>query len=235
MSKLQSFLEQLVGAGIVPSADQLGEEQKRVIQTFLEQEEAERQKLQKERDDLDRRVRGQDAKISGYDNEIRELRLRLGQDAGPDALGRLKTEMHETYGSKLEELLAIVKGQQAELASAQARIARGDAIAKLAEQYPILKDPKYHAMLPETPDEAALSERAKLLMALKEETERVTVEQIRAGYVPATAPPRVIPGNVDTFDREIQSIAARRDSGAISPQQAKLEMDTVMKAFAQRS
>jgi len=243
MAELQGFLEQLVEAGIIPSLEQIeiGEEVKGKLESFLGVSQEEYDQIKADYDEMSKRRSGQDEKLrllSEENKALKQARKSAESNTGDvsaqyqQMLAEMRTEMDSAYGEKLDEVLGLLQSQTQKAQQLEAKVARQDAINRLASEYPVFKDPKFQALVPETADESLLRERAELLTALKQETEAMTVEQIRDGFIPATAPPRVIPGKQSTLERELASINTRRDSGEINYQQAAKEMDNVMKMYA---
>ena len=248
MPKLESFLEQLVGAGMtLPSVDELGDDARKLFEEMLGADEAAKN-YQKEAADakskleeMDARRKGQDTKIREQQELIKSLQEKSVTSSTDTAdvsatyksmLEQQQKAMDEKYGQQLSEVLDILKAQKAENEILAAKVAKNKALADLAEEFPILKDPKYHDLLPSTSDEAVLKERAKKLTELKTETENWSLQQIRDGHIPPTAPPKVIPGKPESLEREIDNINSLRDSGQITVQEASKRLDDVMTAYA---
>lgn len=242
MGRFESFLEQLAKAGIVPSVEQieLSDDVKKQMESFLGADPKELKRLEDEKVELEKRRSGQDSKISKQEERIRELEAQLGKQVTSTGdvsaqyqqmMADMKKQMDDTYGSKLTEVLGLLQQQTQKSEQLAAKVARQNAINSLTDEYPVLKDPKYQALVPETADEEVLRERAGLLTELYRQTQNHALEQIRSGHIPATAPPRIVPGKAETLERELENISRRRDSGQISPQQAKSEMLELNKQF----
>lgn len=241
MGKLMSFLEHLKGAGFdVSSFEALGDEDKGKLEGLFGVDTTEYERVKKEAEENEKRYKGMTTVDSQKAARIKELEAQLGQQRVStgdvsttygDLMTKMQTEMDKKYGDKLDQVLGLLEKQTQEAQALQAKLARKDAIEKLAAVYPVLKDPEYHSLIPETADVTVLEERAKTLTKLYEQTQVATVEQMRAGVIPRTAPPRVVPGKPESLDREMKSIEAQAASGQITPQEANRLLDEAMQAF----
>jgi len=233
----KKFLELLSGVGVDPTtldSEKLGSLADGVKAILGTPTQAELDALAKERETLKARLSGQDTKISAYDQRVKELQAQLTaaqaaqhaqtpMQTQPDFRSALEKEL-EPIRAAVMEMAEKAKANQAELERQRAINQRREVIDALSKEIPALGDPRFASLLPNTADEAELRAAGELLGTFINKTTEDAYVRVRDGFVPASNPPRVSPGNQEQFITEVGRIRALQQSGKISVAEAQQQM-----------
>ena len=194
--------------------------------------------MQGKLDEMDKRRKNQDAKISEYDVTVKDLRgkLEAAQAASAQSTPTVNPNFEAMLQAEIAPLRELVT-QMAETTAAQAKeleqqkaiSARRDVIDSLAQEMPLLKDPRFAALMPETTDAVVLKKYGETLTELARVTEVDAFQRIRDGHIPASAPPRVTAGNEGEFQAEMKRIRGLEKAGQMTPQDASAEIQRLAK------
>jgi len=232
---MDKLLELLKSAGIDVSSLEDGalsglvESLNGQIQGAVEEGTAEANKRLAE---MDLRRKNQDAKMSEYVKQIEALQKQAQEqprtptyqpaqllEQQPDFRSLVDTEI-KPIREMVQQMATAFQNQQKELEQQRARNLRREAIDQLASEMPLLKDPRFAALMPETTDPDVLKKYGETLTGLAKAAETDAYQKVRDGFVPASVPPRVSPGNEQEFQAELNRISGMERSGELTPQQA---------------
>jgi len=177
-----------------------------------------------------KRMQNKDTALSEKDLKIKKLESQLTtrqtvntsdtDSAVTAAIEAMRTDM----GSKIETLMTKMEAAEQENQRLAAEVKWNQTVDGLTEQFPVLKEPKFKDLIPKTTDETVLRARAQLLTDFQAKTQESAFMQVREGYVPPSAPPRVTPGDDASFEAEMTRINTQVDLGTLTPQDASVKL-----------
>lgn len=229
MQTLLKTLEEQGGA--LPSLED-GTGLAQAIVAAVAEQQVQAQALAQERDREFQRRQGLDSAVSKKDAELKALQAKLDSLPKPESMTPVSQnpELNELRG--MVQQLVDGQRQQAEaLAKSQAELARRDLFERLAKEYPVMNDPKFRRLAPETADETTLKAWAEGVSELGKAIEDSAHQRFRDGYVPATTPPRVIAGDEKSFQKELGRLEKLRDTRQITPAQFSAELTRLGEEF----
>ena len=198
---------------------------------------AEVAEMKKKLDEMEKRRREQDQALSRKDLELKAAVEKLQKAPAQEPMTSTANASANTPNLQailekevapmrelIQQMADAQRRQAAELEAERASRLRREAIDALADEIPVLKDPKYQALMPQTTDVEQLKSFGQTLSELAKATETQAYQRIRDGHVPASVPPRVSPGNEGEFQAEMKRIRALEQSGQMTPQDASAKI-----------
>lgn len=206
----------------------------------LEAAQAEADKFKAEAETNFKRMQNKDTSLTEKDNRIKQLEAQLAANTPAisdtdSAVTAALDAMREEMGGKIGSLVDKLEAQERENQRLAAEIKWNQTVEDLAKEFPVLDDRQLKQLVPKTTDENVLRESAELLTKFNQRTQEHAYQQVREGYVPPTAPPRVTPGDESSFQREMVRVNDMLDSGEITPQQAQTEMNKLARMMKPES
>jgi hypothetical protein len=158
--------------------------------------------------------------------KIKELEEQLGQlRMGKDMAG--SNSGIEELTQKVQAMADMLAEGQKRQKELEAEVRWTNTVEKLSETMPVLRDPELRKLVPRTEDPEVLERVGSLLMQFQAKTEETAYKKVREGFVPATAPPIVTPGDEAGMERETLRVTGLLDAGEITPQEAQAQLQKI--------